>query len=107
MYICNMNYNRINKPLLDFSQSPKNCKKRTPDYVDAHPKKGRKQVGFKSGDNISFNDKLDLLGNTVPTSNELIFDSYDSYDNTAYIKKDRVTMTYLVELKDIELVFAN
>jgi hypothetical protein len=111
-----MNYDRLDKPLLDptmavphnpkkpfdGAQSPSDCKKRTPDYMDGNPKKGKKQVGFKMNDDIKFIGDKSLFGTDVP-KNVTKFDQYDAYDNTCYIKVDGSIFHYNVLLTDIIL----
>ncbi len=97
-----LDYNRIDVPLIDpANQSPKDCKKQTPDFQDANPKKGKKQVGFK------VKDEVHVMGKSLVNGTQLqgiyTFDSYDKYDNTCYVT-GRGPLTYNVSLKDISLV---
>jgi len=95
-----MDYTRFDVPIIDMeNQSPKDCKKQTPDYQDANPKKGKAQVGFRVKDKVYVRG-LSLVNN-VFLEGVFIFDSYDKYDNTCYVL--RGTMTYNVLLTDIRL----
>ena len=94
-----MDYKRFNKPLIDYSQSPKDCKKQTPDY-----KQGKDQVGFKKGDKVVLVFRT-LFGTELAVSSDTYtFDSYDAYDNTCFITND--IMTYNVLLTNIRLSVA-
>ena len=105
-----MDYKRFNKPLIDWSQtpeqvkagkfdgaqSPKDCKKQTPDY-----KQGKEQIGFKKGDKVVLVFRT-LFGHELPVSSDTYtFDSYDAYDNTCFITND--IMTYNVLLTNIKV----
>jgi len=98
-----MNLDRFDVPLIDMdAQSPKDCKKQTPNYKDANPKKGIAQEGFKVKDNIYV--KGTSIYNKTKLDNEMVFDSYDKYDNTCYVTHPRQSFTYNVLLSDIRLL---
>ena len=98
-------------------QNPKQCKKRTPDYVDGNPKKGKVQIGFKVKVKVTIIEKSEMhqtgtaafriptksLLQDIVVSGEYVFDSYDEYDNTCYITKENSDFTYNVLLTDIKL----
>lgn len=93
-----MDYNRKDVSLFHDSQSIKDCKKQTPDYMQGNKKKGKPQVGFRVGDEIYVKGKS--LVNKKKLNGVFIFDSYDSYDNSCYVS-DRSLMTYNVTLNDL------
>jgi len=95
-----MNYDKLDVPLYSEDQSPKDCKKTTPNYKDANPKKGIAQEGYKMKDNVYV--KGTTLVNKLDMDGRYIFDGYDKYDNTCYVING--TMTYNVLLSDIILV---
>ena len=95
-----MNYNKLNVPIFSEDQSQKDCKKQTPDYVAPNKQKQVKQVGFRTKDDVYVNGIS--LANNAPLDGDYKFDSYDTYDNTAFIITN--TMTYNVLLSDITLI---
>lgn len=84
-----MNYNRLDVPMFSDKQSMKDLKKVTPDNK------------FKSKDVVYVNC-LSLIQD-IKLEGDFIFDSYDSYDNTAFIYKQFPGMTYKVLLSDLTL----
>ncbi len=121
-----MNYDGLDVPLIDWSQSPedsgknfkgpqnpKQCKPKTTDFVEGvDPVKETKkreakpvipQVGFRAKDKVSLISVTSLINN-VTLNGEYSFDSYDSYDNTCYIIDDKSGMTYNILLHDIKLM---
>ena len=96
-----MSYDRLDVPMYSDDQSPKDCKKQTPDFQDANPKKGKVQVGYKVKDRVHVMGKS--LVNGVQLQGEYTFDSYDKYDNTCYVV-GKGSMTYNVLLTDISLI---
>lgn len=95
-----MNLDKLDVPYYTEDQNQKQCKKQTPDYVAPNKQKGVKQVGFRVKDNVYV--KGISLANNTPLDGDYKFDSYDTYDNTAFIITN--TMTYNVLLSDITLI---
>jgi hypothetical protein len=99
-----MDYNRLSVPLFDDKQSGKDLKKQTPNFSESNPTKGTKQVGFRKKDGVHV-IKATTLINKININGEHIFESYDKYDNTAFVS-DGVT-TYNVLLTDLLLIHKN
>jgi hypothetical protein len=95
-----MNLNRLDVPLFTEDQTQKQCKKQTPNYIAPNKQKGVKQVGFRTKDDVYV--RGNCLVNKTPLDGDYKFDSYDTYDNTAFIITN--TMTYNVLLSDISLI---
>lgn len=109
-----MTYNRHDVPLFSEDQTPKQCKKQTPDYqvgvkgVKSRFKKGIKprarvkQIGFRVNDLVKVKNVQSLVNNKIITGT-FKFDSYDKYDNTCYIADEFTGFTWNVLLSDLEL----
>jgi hypothetical protein len=110
-----MDYSRFDVPLINPSQqSPKQCKKKTPDFTESIKgvkskfKKGIKprakvnQIGFQVNDKVRLKNVTTLLNKKVLTG-DFLFDSYDNYDNSCYVKTEH-GFTWNVTLNDITLV---
>ena len=99
-----MDYTRYDVPLITEAQSPKECKKQTPDYIPANPKKGTAQIGFRVKDMVTVAPGTLCLYNGTPLHGEFVFDSYDKYDNTCYVHLDRMAFTYNISLTQLNLL---
>jgi hypothetical protein len=97
-----MDYTRLEVPVFNDNQSSKDIKKQTPDYI-LSSNKTRTQIGFRTKDKVFVNSIC--LVNKIRINGDLIFDSYDKYDNTCYVQKG--IKTYNVKLTDIKLIPKN
>lgn len=99
-----MDYNRFDVPLIDpANQSPKDCKKTTPDFKDGNEKKLIPQVGFKSGNAVKVVGKSLLSFTDNDLDGVYMFDSYDKYDNTCYVQ-NKTGMNFNVLLTQIQFL---
>jgi len=99
-----MDYSRLDVPLFCDSQSMKDCKKSTPDYVAPNKDKGVLQVGYTANDVVMLYGAVSLVDKSVHTG-EYVFESYDKYDNTCFVYKLNGTsgMKWNILLSDLTL----